>query len=312
MSQQQPNTPDREKQRQDLSAQTLLEQMGGIAGVIYSAVPVIVFVVVVSATSLIPAIWSAVGSAVLILIVRLVRKEPVQPAISGVFGVAIAAFIAYKTGSAKGYFALGIWYSVALGVAFLISIVARWPLAGVIWSYLNGLGMGWRKDKIIRRYYDLATGVWILVFAARFVVQQWLYNQDEVGWLGVARIAMGLPLTGLAALATIWAVRMADKRSKATAAGEEDSTASPVNGAVVQTVDGTAAAERTEAGHTPAADGPADTARAAECTASQNTAMESTARQNTAGENTAVESAARSGAERVPDVGLDARHRDEQ
>ncbi|MBO0840531.1 MAG: DUF3159 domain-containing protein, partial [Sciscionella sp.] len=155
---------------------TLLEQMGGVSGLIYSTVPVLVFVgVYLPSHSLFAAIWSAVGSAVLILMWRLVRKEPVQPAISGLFGVAVAAFIAYRTGSARGYFLFGIWSSLAYAGAFAVSIVARWPLAGVVWSVLNGTGMGWRADKLSRRYYDVATLVWVLVFGARFVVQHWLY-----------------------------------------------------------------------------------------------------------------------------------------
>ncbi|MBO0841519.1 MAG: DUF3159 domain-containing protein, partial [Sciscionella sp.] len=79
---------------------------------------------------------------------------------------------------------------------------------------LNGTGMGWRADKLSRRYYDVATLVWVLVFGARFVVQHWLYAANRVGWLGVARIAMGWPLTGVAVLVTVWAVRKADLRMR--------------------------------------------------------------------------------------------------
>ncbi len=32
------------------------------------------------------------------------RRQSVQQALSGLFGVAIAAFIAYRTGQARGYF----------------------------------------------------------------------------------------------------------------------------------------------------------------------------------------------------------------
>ncbi|MGH3437248.1 MAG: DUF3159 domain-containing protein [Sciscionella sp.] len=194
---------------------TLLEQMGGLSGMVLSSVPVLVFVgVYLPSRSLTAAIWSAVGGAVLLLIWRLVRREPVQPAISGLFGVAVAAFIAHKTGSARGYFLYGIWVSLVFGSAFLISVVVRWPLAGVVWSKLNRTGMAWRRDRYARRYYDIATVVWVLVFGARFVVQQWLYNTDQVGWLGVARIGMGWPLAGVAALVTIWAMRKADVRCK--------------------------------------------------------------------------------------------------
>lgn len=211
-------TEDTAEKSDEKPSQTLLEQMGGLPGLVYSTVPVLVFVGVFLPTrALSTAIWASVGSAVAILIVRLVRREPVQPAISGVFGVAVAAFIAYRTGSARGYFLFGIWTSLVYGAAFLVSVAARWPLAGVVWATLNGTGMAWRSDRLCRRYYDVATAVWVLVFGARFVVQEWLYQTNQVGWLGVARIGMGWPLTAVAALVTIWAVRRADQRQKALA-----------------------------------------------------------------------------------------------
>jgi Protein of unknown function (DUF3159) len=219
---------------------TLLEQMGGVSGLVYSSVPVLVFVAVfLPSHSLAAAIWSSVGSAVAILVWRIVRKEPVQPAISGLFGVAIAAFIAYKTGSARGYFLFGIWTSLVYGGAFLLSILARWPLAGVVWSTLNGTGSGWRADRIGRRYYDVATLVWVLVFGARFVVQHWLYATNQVGWLAFARIAMGWPLTAIAVLVTVWAVRKADLRQKALVEADEPAGSegvSPTPGSAVPDV----------------------------------------------------------------------------
>lgn len=195
---------------------TLWEQMGGLVGFISASIPVAVFVIVNWATSMWPAIWSAVGVAVAIAIWRVLRKEQLMPAISGIFGVAIAAFIAYRVGEAKGFFLYGIWVSMVLGGLFLVSLVVRWPLVGVIWSGLNSHGLGWHADPKSRRDYDLATLAWALVFAARVVVQQWLYNVDETTLLGVARIAMGYPLTALALLVTVWAVRRVDRREKAT------------------------------------------------------------------------------------------------
>lgn len=108
-----------------VSEQTLLEQMGGVSGLAYSAVPIVVFVVVSSFTSLMPAIWASIGVAVGIAIFRLVRKEPLQPAISGVLGVAVCSFIAYRSGETKDFFLLGIWTSLIYGGVFLVSVAAR-------------------------------------------------------------------------------------------------------------------------------------------------------------------------------------------
>lgn len=190
---------------------TLLEQMGGIGGLVSSVIPVLVFVLVNPLVGLQPAIWGAFGAAIAIGLWRLARSEPLQPAVSGVFGVAIAAGIAYWTGEARGFFLYGIWYSLVAGIAFVISMVVRWPLVGVIWSGLNGSGFAWRRHRPARLLYDAATAVWAVFFFARFGVQQWLYSADETGWLGVARLLMGLPLTAVALLVTIWAVRRANR-----------------------------------------------------------------------------------------------------
>ncbi|MDQ3153069.1 MAG: DUF3159 domain-containing protein [Actinomycetota bacterium] len=196
---------------------TLLQQMGGVGGLVASVLPVLVFVPVNAYAGLTAAIWSAVGVAVGVAVWRLVRREPLQPAISGLLGVAIAAFIAYRTGSAKGYFLFGIWSSLVFAAVFGASVAARWPLVGVIWHGINGDGQGWRADRALRHAYVIATVTWTVVFAARFVVQKYLYDADSATSLGVARIAMGIPLTAAAVLVTIWAVRRANRRTAAAA-----------------------------------------------------------------------------------------------
>ncbi|MGQ0837926.1 DUF3159 domain-containing protein [Actinokineospora sp.] len=211
-------------QSDDEPQPTLLEQMGGISGLIYSSVPVVVFVLANAFFGLTIGIWSALGSAVLITVLRIVRKEPLQPAISGFFGVGIAAFIAYQTGSAKGFFLFGIWTSLVYGGVFLASILVRRPLVGVIWSLLNGSGQSWRTDKPSVRGYDLATLTFVGVFAARYVVQSWLYDEDLTGWLAFARLAMGYPLFAVALAVTVWAVRRAQHRQaeRETTQGADD------------------------------------------------------------------------------------------
>jgi Protein of unknown function (DUF3159) len=193
---------------------TPLEQMGGTAGLVYMALPLVAFVFANSFFGLTAAICTAVGVALAISVLRLVRKEPLQPAFSGLFGVAVAAFVAWKTGSAKGFFLTGIWSNLALAVLFLLSVAVRLPLAGIVWGTLNGTGMAWLKDKPSRHYYDLATLTLVAVFTTRFAVWQWLYEDDRTGWLATARIAMGYPLLGAALLVVLWAGRRSSSRLK--------------------------------------------------------------------------------------------------
>lgn len=206
-------------------AAALLEQMGGVSGLIYSSLPVLVFVPVSSAFGLMPAIVAALAVATLILVWRLARKESAQPAISGFVGVGICALIAYVVGESKGYFLYGIWMSLLWAVVFFVSVLIRRPLVGYIWSWVNGHDRGWRRVRRAVLVFDIATITWVLVFAARFVVQRHLYDADETGWLAAARIAMGWPLTALAALATYLAIRSAQRALHAHAPAQpaEDS-----------------------------------------------------------------------------------------
>jgi len=183
--------------------------MGGVPGIIASTIPVAVFVVVNIVSTLQPALIAALASGVAIALWRIVRKQPLQPAVSGLFGVGIAAFIAYRTGEARGFYLPGLIYSAVLGLAFLVSVLVRWPLAGVIWHGINGDGQSWRRDPRLLRAYTWASLLWTLVFAARLVVQGLLYNADATTWLGIARLAMGYPLVGVALLGTVWAVSRA-------------------------------------------------------------------------------------------------------
>lgn len=200
---------------------TLLEQMGGLSGLVSATLPIIVLIPVNNFFGLGPALAAALGVAVAIAIWRVLRKETLQPAISGLLGVALCAAIAWFTGDAKGYFLYGIWMSLALCIAAVLSILFRWPAVGVIWKGINGEEMQWQKITPARRAYAIATGGWAVIFLARFIVQRAIYDADATTALGVTRILMGWPLTLLVTALTVWMVRRADTAvEEATGAGE--------------------------------------------------------------------------------------------
>ncbi len=185
---------------------TIWEQMGGPMGMVDSGLPVVVFIIGNAIGGLGWGIGAALAAAVLIAGLRIARRRPVTQAIAGVFGVGIAAFIAYRTDSAKGYFLLGIWSYLLYGGALLLSMVVRWPLIGVIWEGINGRGTAWRSDRRLVRRYDWATLVWVVVFAARYLVQNYLYDSDQVGWLAAVRLMMGYPLFIVAIAVSVWII----------------------------------------------------------------------------------------------------------
>ncbi len=175
----------------------LLERaLGGWRGMIDSALPSVVFIVVymLDGRVLRPALIAALGTGAVILVLRLLRRQPLTQVLAGFAGVAISAYVSSRTGEARDFFLWGLIVNVAYGAAFLISLLVRWPLMGVVVGAITGDPTGWRKEPDLRRVFAAATWVWVFVFGARIVVQVPLYLAGWVGALGTAKIIMGWPL----------------------------------------------------------------------------------------------------------------------
>jgi len=128
---------------------------------------------------------------------RLVRRESPRNVVSSLGGVALAAFIATKSGKAEDFFLPGLLANFIYGSAFVVSVLVRWPLVGVIVGAVTGHGNEWREDPARTRVFVWATWLWAGLFALRLVVQLPLYLAGDVVALGVARTGMGLPLFAL-------------------------------------------------------------------------------------------------------------------
>jgi hypothetical protein len=178
---------------------TIAEATGGPLGMAETALPAVAFVVAYTASgsNTNTAAAVAVGLALALTIARLVRRESPRHALSGLFGVGFAAFIAARSGKAENFFLPGLLLNAACASALLISIAVRWPLVGVIVTQLDGEDNGWRADARRTRAFRQATWLWAGLFSARLLVQLPLYLAGAVVALGVARTAMGLPVFAL-------------------------------------------------------------------------------------------------------------------
>lgn len=193
-------------------SEQLADQLGGVRGVIESGIPVLVFVVANIIWSLRPAIVIAVAAAVIIGGWRLARRQPVRHAINGIFGIAIGAIIAWKTGSAKDFYLPGILLSLGYGLAMLASVAIKRPLVGWVWSLLVTRGRTeWRGDPRMVRTFSWLTVVWALTYLAKVVIQAVVFqhtaDDSPATALGILRLALGYPPYLLLIAITVWATR---------------------------------------------------------------------------------------------------------
>ncbi len=183
----------------------LLERaLGGWRGIIDSGLPTVVFVIayLVTGSELRTSLIAAVGAGVVIVVWRLIRRQPLQQVIAGFVGLLIAAWFSSRTGRAEDVFVPGMLLNIGYGAAFLISILVRWPLLGIAMGYLTGEGTSWRAEPDLRRVYAAASWIWVGVFGLRLLVQVPLYLAGAVAPLGVAKVVLGWPLYLAGAYAT--------------------------------------------------------------------------------------------------------------
>ena len=98
-----------------------------------------------------------------------------QFALAGLGGLALSAYVVSRTGNASDFFLPGLLANAAYASAYLISILVRWPLLGIIVAALQGKGMEWRRDPEAVRRYSRASWIWVGLFTLRLAVQLPLY-----------------------------------------------------------------------------------------------------------------------------------------
>lgn len=186
-----------------VSAGGVLAAIGGWRGVLESLLPATVYLVmfVITHDARLSAIAPLVLAGIAVLW-RVLRREPLTAALSGVLGVVICAAAVMFSGDGSSYFVPGFFINGAWILAHAISLLVGWPLIGVLLGVLRGSLTEWRSVPALRRTSQIATVFWIIVFAARLGVQLPLYFAGETAALGIARLVMGVPLFAIAVLFT--------------------------------------------------------------------------------------------------------------
>ena len=168
---------------------------GGRRGLAETGLPSVLFILVYGITrNLTGAIWSAIAVAAVLSVVRLVKRDTLQHALSGLVGVLVCAAVAHFSGQAKGFYLPGVLLNIGEAILFSGSALLRWPIVGVVLGPVTGEMMAWREHPARMRAFTLATWMLAAMFVLRVCVEVPLYLSGQVDALGVAKIILGYPL----------------------------------------------------------------------------------------------------------------------
>ena len=210
--------------------------VGGWRGVMESAVPTLVFVVVMAVrpSALVVALAASLAVSAAALVVRLAQRQGLTQVLGGAALALVSAAWAWRSGEAANFYATGLLINAAWLAGCLLSLAVGRPLVGILmglWHAAAGgsarpgggadaddaarpedaaprsrpAGRGGRRRDPVRaaehRRHRAATAVLAAMFALRLAVEVPLYlaGAAGVGALGVARLVLGLPLFALTA-----------------------------------------------------------------------------------------------------------------
>jgi hypothetical protein len=180
---------------QEDDRQKVLSAFGGKKGLIDSGIPSVIFLVVFNLRDdLQDALYASVGVSILLTLIRLISRDTVQHAFSGLIGALICAWFANRTGNPSDLFVPKLLTNLGYGTAYLIANLAGWPILGLMLGPILGENLLWRNDPARKKAYLRASWIWVAMFFTRIAVQYPIYKSGNVNLLGTVNLAMGYPL----------------------------------------------------------------------------------------------------------------------
>ncbi|MCM3298060.1 DUF3159 domain-containing protein [Streptomyces pseudogriseolus] len=169
----------------------LFEAFGGVRGMVETVLPGLLFVSIYTVNkNLHMSALAALGVALVMVVVRLVRRDTVKHAFSGVFGVGFGVVFAMMTGNAKDFYLPGMLYTLGLALAYIVTALAGVPLIGLMLGPVFKENLSWRtRNPGRKKAYTKASWAWGLILLAKCAILfplYWWADTTQLGWVLVA------------------------------------------------------------------------------------------------------------------------------
>ncbi|WP_432061403.1 DUF3159 domain-containing protein [Streptomyces sp. S1] len=175
----------------EVTEAALFEAFGGLRGMVETVLPGLLFVTIFTINKdLKTSAIAALGVSLALVAVRLLRRDTVKHAFSGVFGVAFGVVFAMMTGNAKDFYLPGMLYTLGLALAYIVTAIAGVPLIGLILGPVFKENLSWRtRNPGRKKAYTKASWAWGLILLGKCAVLfplYWWADPTRFGWVSVA------------------------------------------------------------------------------------------------------------------------------
>jgi hypothetical protein len=180
-------TADQDADSKAVTEAALFEAFGGVRGMVETVVPGLLFVTIFTINKdLHMSAIAALAVSLVLVVVRLVMKDTVKHAFSGVFGVVFAMM----TGNAKDFYLPGMLYTLGLAVAYIVTTLCGVPLIGLILGPVFKENLSWRtRNPGRKKAYAKASWAWGLILLAKCAIlfpMYWWADTTKFGWILIA------------------------------------------------------------------------------------------------------------------------------
>jgi uncharacterized membrane protein len=171
---------------------TLFAAVGGWRTVAEGVASRVLFLVAYLLTGRVPiSALIAVGGVAVLTVVRVCTDRKYWSAAIGLVIVGTSALLAGSTGHAADFYLPAVLMQVAGSAVFLVSMLVRWPVIGLVLGAARGDRSGWRRDREQRRRYQACTAVFLVKNVIATAVLVPLYLAGQVLPLGIAATLLG-------------------------------------------------------------------------------------------------------------------------
>ncbi|HBT59919.1 MAG TPA: hypothetical protein DEA45_03735 [Acholeplasmataceae bacterium] len=154
----------------------------------------LIFILTLNLFDLNTAIITSVVLSILLLVIRVIKKEKILYALIGLLGVLIAFVFSILGNHPKTFFIPDILGSFLVVLLASYTLLVKRPLA----IYASHLTRGWPMDWFLRKdvlpAYKEVTYFWLIYFLFRLFMDVWFFSKNQLERLVWFNTVIGYPL----------------------------------------------------------------------------------------------------------------------